>query len=497
MYLTSRLIDENKIYSLYRTVLLEQEEDLKRNSMDPAMFAQFEDKLTKAKYVLYRDYPFFGILLTKLRTVPTEDVPTMAVDDYSNIYINPNFVLKQLSDAETTGVLAHEVMHIATMSFFRLRGRDMQLWNIATDYIMNRDLLESGLTLPSLGLIPKARGGQYFVEAPGIKSIDITDETAEGLYDKLLQQIKQKGKKPGEPGPGGGTPMPGQTGPGGGIGPIDELSKKQEELDKHLTPEEADKIKPKDVPSDNPSYKPDKPSEGEQSKTESQKRAEQISKVQDAVQTAEKTRGEGAGVPKSFDKKLFKPKTDWKRLLRNFITTTSQSKYDWGRPQKRALATGYYAPKVTQEKQDLDIVIAIDTSGSISPNIMNVFVNELLNILKSFKYVKMSLLLWHTAVYKEVELDSKRKSFEQIKQELLNLPYKEGGTKISCIKNYLDKKKDQFKKINGLLVFTDGEVEDNPQFPDVKKKLFMITDGGTDEILKKYGPTFFVDVPYS
>jgi len=494
MYLTSRIIDENRIYSLYRTVLLEQDEDIKRDRMDPAEFARFEDKLVKAKNVLYRNYPFFGILLTRLHTIPTDDVETMAVDDYSNIYINPKFVLDKLSSDEVIGVLAHEVMHVATMSFFRLRGRDMQLWNIATDYIMNRDLLESGLTLPSLGLIPKNSGDKYFVEAPGIAPIDITDETAEGLYDKLLQKIKQiqknvQANQPGQPGQGRG-------GRGGG-GTVDELSKKQRELDKHLTPEEADKIKPKDIPSDDPGYKPNKPSEGQQPKTESQKRAEQLSKVQDSVQTAEKTRGEGAGVPKSFDRKIFKPKTDWKRLLKHFISITTQSQYDWGRPQKRALAAGYYAPKVTQEKQDLDIVIAIDTSGSISGPIMNVFVNELLNILKSFKHVKMSLLLWHTSVYKEVDLDTKRKSFDQIKQELMNLPYKQGGTTISCIKQYLDKKKDEFEKINGLLVFTDGEVEDNPQFPNVKKKIFMITDGGTDEILKKYGPTFFVDVPHS
>ena len=71
----------------------------------------------------------------------------MAVDDNSNIYINPEFVLKELSDDETTGVLAHETMHNATLSLFRLRGRNMKLWNIATDYVMNRDLLEMGLKL--------------------------------------------------------------------------------------------------------------------------------------------------------------------------------------------------------------------------------------------------------------------------------------------------------------------------------------------------------------
>ena len=86
---------------------------------------------------------------------------------------------------------------------------------------------------------------------------------------------------------------------------------------------------------------------------------------------------------------------------------------------------------------------------------------------------------------------------EDIKKELLSMPWQGGGTEISSIKKYLDKKKTKTKKINGLLVFTDGEVENNPQLPDAKKKLFMLTENGNDEILKKYGPTFFVDIPHS
>ena len=61
--------------------------------------------------------------------------------------------------------------------------------------------------------------------------------------------------------------------------------------------------------------------------------------------------------------------------------------------------------------------------------------------------------------------------------------------------SWVENKKDNFKEY--VLNLSDGEVEENPQFPDAKRKLFMITEGGTDEILKKYGPTFFVDVPHS
>lgn len=464
MYWSSRFNDEKQIAGLYQRILLEQEETKKM--MDPATFEKFEEKLVRARYALYRDYPFFGLSLTKLRTVPTEDVPTMAVDDNSNIYINPNFVINELSDAEVTGVLAHEVMHIATMTFYRQRGRNMKLWNIATDYMMNKDLLEMGVKLPAMGLLPKQQGGQWIIQEQGLPPIDVTDSTAEELYNelnKIAQQQQQQFQKI-----------------------LDQLSEKQEQLDQHLSPEEAQQIQAEGVPSDDENYKPGKMSQGDVKAI-----------IDDALDTAKRTRGEDAGVPRSFSKDLLKPKANWKNLLRNFVKSASTPSYDWGRPQKRALASGYYAPKVRAEEQDIDLVIAIDTSGSISEDIMKVFITELMSIIKSFKKVRINLLLWHTVVYKEVDIDTRKKKIDDIQKELLNLPYQGGGTEISSIKKYLDKKPTKSKKISGLLVFTDGEVENNPQLPDAKRKLFMITEGGTDEILKKYGPTFFVDVPHS
>ncbi len=60
-------------------------------------YEEFEDKLSVAKYKLFRDQPFLGVLLSKLKVVVTNDIPTMAVDDNSNIYINPGFALNELS----------------------------------------------------------------------------------------------------------------------------------------------------------------------------------------------------------------------------------------------------------------------------------------------------------------------------------------------------------------------------------------------------------------
>jgi hypothetical protein len=75
--------------------------------------------------------------------------------------MNPKFTL-EMTEEETLGVLAHECMHIMTLSFFRQKGRENYLWNIATDFVMNRDLVEMKMALPEGGCIPEQRGNQMF-----------------------------------------------------------------------------------------------------------------------------------------------------------------------------------------------------------------------------------------------------------------------------------------------------------------------------------------------
>ena len=180
--------------------------------------------------------------------------------------------------------------------------------------------------------------------------------------------------------------------------------------------------------------------------------------------------------------------------MKDFIRGASKRFYDWSKPQKKGLAAGYYAPRVRKEISDLDIVVAVDTSGSIGPDILGAFVNEIVKIVATFTNVKLTLLLWTSEVYHEASVDTKVDKLDQIRQKLEKLPFQSGGTEFSSIKKYLDKTYPG-QKFNGLVVFTDGEIEDSPQMPNVQKKLFLINEpGGNEEILKRFGPTHSVEV---
>jgi predicted metal-dependent peptidase len=147
-------------------------------------------------------------------------------------------------------------------------------------------------------------------------------------------------------------------------------------------------------------------------------------------------------------------------------------------------------------KDELQAVVAIDTSGSISDAVLKTFLSEIVNIIRTYRgnKIKMTVLLWDTRVADAFDLDTSKMNLTTIQAGLMNMKATGGGTEISCIKKYLEKKNPGESIKGGLLVFTDGFVEESPILPKAPKNLFLITKDGTDEILKKYGPTYFIDV---
>src|SRR6266478_2000334 len=84
---------------------------------------------------------FFATLLLRMKIEENNAAgPTMCTDG-EHIYWNADFV-KSISDDEIRAVLVHEVLHPALGHLWRIGGRDMQKWNIATDFQIN-DFIEA------------------------------------------------------------------------------------------------------------------------------------------------------------------------------------------------------------------------------------------------------------------------------------------------------------------------------------------------------------------
>lgn len=118
-------------------------------------------------------YPFFGSTITNVEYQELLDIDTAATDG-NKIYYNPEF-LGGLTIEEQIFILAHEVCHIAFNHISRRKDKDKNLWNIATDAVINQLLKKDGLKmLDGLIDIPEA-----------------IDYDAETYYEKLLQGQKE------------------------------------------------------------------------------------------------------------------------------------------------------------------------------------------------------------------------------------------------------------------------------------------------------------------
>ena len=119
-------------------------------------------------------YPTLGSVIANLEFQANKDITTAGTDGKVLLY-NPKFV-NGLSDKERTFLFAHEVCHIAFEHIFRSEGKDIRLWNIATDSVINALLKQDGL--------PIIEGG---VDIPEAINYD-----AEEMYNKLLEEKKKQ-----------------------------------------------------------------------------------------------------------------------------------------------------------------------------------------------------------------------------------------------------------------------------------------------------------------
>ena len=140
---------DSKIYNIYTGIVLEGN-DQKGVTREQLI------RLQKLKSELGRRVPLFDTYIKKVPVIFTYDFDTMAVDDYDNLYINPDFFDK-LSDDGVVSVLAHEMYHIfyGHASDAKRANRDNRIDNFATDYVINRELHKDGMNITNILKVQK------------------------------------------------------------------------------------------------------------------------------------------------------------------------------------------------------------------------------------------------------------------------------------------------------------------------------------------------------
>lgn len=501
-------IDElKKIYA--RTILIEAEEvntpaakELENDPKEQALVDELTYKIAVGKSSLFAKAPYLARIIygLNIKVVKSDSdiIPTMAVDDRGNIYINPAFGNK-LSDREFYGVLAHEALHKANGTFLRGRNREPHLWNIATDSVMNYWLRQDGFDLPAEGIIPDNNGVFKFPNSN--LSINVLDDKGEPLapedvYDQLIKQkdkLEKEIEKKGKPksGQGQGKPQPGQ-GQGQGQGMSKEEAEKAAEdyfkgldnkTDKHLTPEEAKQVNPEveDVLSEEDLQRAEKA------------RRDAIMRGMSDPTTSSVGRGSGSGGLRKLIQKSIPVVVDWKGIVKRYLRVASSKTPTWSKLSKRGLAGGYLSPGSSTSPNKLDAVFAVDTSGSVGPDELALAFNFIRDIAKSVPNLNVRILLWHQDAYYISKPITTKGALEET---LKSVTAQSGGTTISNIDSFLTKAK---VKPVVVIYITDGYVEPDPKFGNYQKLFIIVNDQannesvreGIEKLFKKHGQIVF------
>ena len=187
----------------------------------------------------------------------------------------------------------------------------------------------------------------------------------------------------------------------------------------------------------------------EMSDAEVQELAEQIdSALRQGAMAAQKA-GDGNALDLG---QLLAPKINWREALREFVSATCAGNdyATWSRPNRRFIGAGMYMPSgVSQQVQE--IVVGVDTSGSIDAEALREFLSEIVGICEQVKPQSLRLIYWDHRVQSEEVYDINTvQNFATSTK-----PVGGGGTDASCVPSYL---REKGVTPQAVVMLTDGYV---------------------------------------
>ena len=369
-----------------------------------------EERLSKA-VVAIMGHPRYtalaGVLMIGEKTID-DDVPT-ACTNGRDVKYGRAFV-DGLTDAELRGLVLHEdeghKLHRHLEIWQWMYEIDPHLANCACDYVINIKIVDDNrqdgfAELPEGGLVDERFRGMDSAQVFNILRKEQDEQS----------QDDQGGDSQDDESGGDGEPS---SSPGGGSAGLDEHDW-----------------------------------EGAQSLSDEDKR-ELARDIDEAIRQGAMAAGKMGGTGNRDLDELLQPQIDWREVLREFIQNTcAGSDYStYARPNRRLMSQGIIMPSGISEQVG-ELVIAIDTSGSIGQRELTAFLSEVKGVCDTVKPDKLRLLYWGSSVvgdeaYDMHDLDNLVKSTK---------PMGGGGTDVNCVTQYMA---DEGIKPQACIVLTDG-----------------------------------------
>lgn len=345
-----------------------------------------------ARFDLMLRHPYLAAALARLPLVDGTDMgwcDTMATDGY-HIFFNRDFC-DRITNAEITGVFAHEVLHCVLGHIDRRGTRNRVVWNVAIDYATNLILRDFGFALPAGGLLNE----RY------------RNMTAEQIYDIVAEEID-----------------------------LDNLPCNG--FDVHIEPGdvEGQSLRGADFPS-------------------SEDRRRLRTWILREMQRHERFPGQGHA-PGEFTHGVTlatRTQVTWQQLLSRFFNGLRRSDYRLFPFSKKHLWRGIYLPSMGVPGPD-HLICAVDTSGSISNEMLGQFFAEL-DKLRGMTECKLTVIQCDATVQNVREFDGHEPTLFQ--RGTGPTVYGRGGTSFIPVFDWVrDRMRKGTPPPDALIYCTDG-----------------------------------------
>jgi len=385
-----------------------------------------KNRLTKARTQLILDKPFLGNLVLRLPLIAADSWCKTSATDAKSFYYNPEFV-DSLNNHQIKFILIHEALHCALTHFARRGNRTKHKWDLACDFAINPLLVKEGFHPPIDVPIFRQYEGMIAEEIYPMIDDNLDQEPMDQhLYDDQANDDSKSSD--------------------GGMRE-DDLQKEQEQ---QSTPEsksnDGNKGGMSQLAQQPPALQPD---EVDQLATQWQKNLASSAQL---AQQAGKLDGEFAKLIDFF----LQPQVSWQSLLAQYVSTFARDDFSYSRPSRRAGE----AIMPSLRSHQLDITVAIDTSGSISQEEINEFVSEV-DAIKANLRASITLLACDDKL-------SEHSPWRYEAWEELQFPASLGGGKGTNFNPVFDHINTQDTPSDVLIYFTDAKgkfPEFEPDYP--------------------------------
>ena len=472
-----------------------------------------EIKLSAARTRLIIDKPFLGALVLRLPMIMGDPswCRTTATDA-RNFYYNADYI-DHLTIEETQFMLAHEALHCALSHFARRSHRIKMRWDLACDYAINPLLIKDGLKPPPNSMVLREYEGMTAEEIYPLIDENTTDEPLDhhmyddeikdgenetgkseltpppDMKDKDTTQDKsndeQGGEGPSKPKPNAqpsnsgqqqtSSQQPSATGQSKAGSQSQQQSQASGSAMESVEKKQSAKNKTQQNQAGQNQSDQNRLNQGQDETTQGAPQPAPLTKAEQetlsiqwqqrmagAAQQAMQSGKLGGEMARMIDH-LLQPRLPWRMLLAKYMNSLARDDYSYMRPSSRRGDDQAIYPSLRSSQAD--VVIAVDTSGSISESEIEEFVSEI-NAIKGQMRARITLLACDTALAKECPW-----TFEAWDEFAMPKNIKGGGgTSFIPVFEWAEQ---QDKQLELLVYFTDAEGA-FPQYEPICPTIWLI-----------------------